>query len=159
MLEGGPLMRPKSRIFSKTPKWIVWGDICCVLIKQEILLGRGTEAESRRGRAPRSSLPDDPQSWVSHDGISFHLIILNDHSFWLRVFLGSTCLAQPWWINKEDSEKLVGHVVSPFDLSQILPAGGDLLVTYSLPESSIIKLLMQMVTMVPDHGGWFQCFL
>ena len=50
-----------------------------------------------------------------------------------------------------------GHA---FDLSRTLPAGGGLLVPYSLSGSPVIKQLMQMVTMVPGQGGWFQsvCF-
>ena len=53
-----------------------------------------------------------------------------------------------------------GHAVSPLDLSQTLPAGGGLLVPYSLSGSSAIKQLMQRVTMVPGQGGRFQsvCF-
>ena len=51
---------------------------------------------------------------------------------------------------------MVGHVVSPFDLSQTLPIGGGLLVPRSLPGPPVIKRLMQMVTMVPGQGGWFQ---
>ena len=52
------------------------------------------------------------------------------------------------------------HAVSPFDLSPTLPAGGGLLVSYSLSGSPVIKQLMQMVTMVPGQGGRFQsvCF-
>ena len=50
-----------------------------------------------------------------------------------------------------------GHAVSPLDLSRTLPVGGGLLVPYSLSGSPVIKQLMQMVTMVPDQGGWFQC--
>ena len=50
-----------------------------------------------------------------------------------------------------------GHAVSPFNLSQALPVGGGLLVSYSLSGSPVIKQLMQMVTMVPSQGGRFQC--
>ena len=52
------------------------------------------------------------------------------------------------------------HAVSPFDLSRSLLVGGGLLVPYSLSGSRVIKQLMQMVTMVPGLGGWFQsvCF-
>ena len=45
------------------------------------------------------------------------------------------------------------HVVSPFDLSRILLVGGGLLVLCSLPRLPVIKLFMQMVTIVPGHGG------
>ena len=35
--------------------------------------------------------------------------------------------------------EVVGHVESPFDLSQILPVGGGLLVPCSLPELPVVK--------------------
>ena len=56
--------------------------------------------------------------------------------------------------------EVVGHVVSPFDLSRILPVGGGLLVPCSLAGPPVLKQLMQMVTMVPGQGGQFQsvCF-
>ena len=51
-------------------------------------------------------------------------------------------------------------MVSPFDLSRTLPVGGGLLVLCSLAGPPVLKQLMQMVTMVPGQGGWFQsvCF-
>ena len=54
----------------------------------------------------------------------------------------------------------VGHVVSHFDLSRTLRVVGGLLVLCSLPGPPVMKQLMQMVTMVPGQGGWFQsvCF-
>ena len=56
--------------------------------------------------------------------------------------------------------EVIRHVVSPFDLSQTLPVGGGLLVPCSLPGPPVVKQLMQMVTMVPGQGEWFQslCF-
>ena len=55
---------------------------------------------------------------------------------------------------------VVGHVVSPFDLSRTLAVGGGLLVPCSLPGPLVIKELLQMVTMVPGQGGgfWSVCF-
>ena len=56
---------------------------------------------------------------------------------------------------------MVGHVVSPFDLSRTPPVGGgSLSVPCSLPGPPVVKQLMQMVTMVPGQGGQFQsaCF-
>ena len=35
--------------------------------------------------------------------------------------------------------EVVGHMVSPFDLSQTLPVGGGLLVLCSLPGPSVVK--------------------
>ena len=56
--------------------------------------------------------------------------------------------------------EVVGHVVSPFDLSRTLPVGGGLLVLCSLAGPPVVKQLMHMVTMVPGQGGQFQsvCF-
>ena len=61
---------------------------------------------------------------------------------------------------REGSWEVVGHVVSPFDLSRTLRAAGGLLVPYSLSGSPVIKQLMHMVTMLPGQGGRFQsvCF-
>ena len=69
-------------------------------------------------------------------------------------------MAQPRWMLAEGFWEVDGHPVSPFDLSQTLLVGGGLLVLYSLSGSPVIKQLMQMVTMVPGQGGWFQsvCF-
>ena len=61
---------------------------------------------------------------------------------------------------REGFREVVRHMVSPFDLSRILLVGDSLLVLWSLPGPLVIKQLMQMVTMVPGQGGWFQsvCF-
>ena len=69
------------------------------------------------------------------------------------LFSQDGCQREGFW-------EVVGHVVSPFDLSRTLPVGGGLLVPYSLSGSPVIKQLMQMVTMVPGQGGQFQsvCF-
>ena len=55
---------------------------------------------------------------------------------------------------------MVGHVVSPFDLSQTLLVGDGLLFPCSLSGPPVIKQLMQMVTREPGQGGQFQsvCF-
>ena len=50
--------------------------------------------------------------------------------------------------------EVVGHLVSPFDLSQTLLVGGGLLVLCSLPGPPVVKQLMQ--TMVPGQGWGFQ---
>ena len=48
--------------------------------------------------------------------------------------------------------EVVGHAVSPFDFSRILPVGGGLLVPCSLLGPPVIKL-RQMVTMVLGQSG------
>ena len=69
------------------------------------------------------------------------------------LFSQDGCQREGFW-------EVVGHVVSPFDLAQTLPVGGGLLVPCSLAGPSVVKQLMQMVTMVPGQGGQFQsvCF-
>ena len=49
--------------------------------------------------------------------------------------------------------EVVGHLETPFGISQILPDGGGLLVLYSLPRLPVVKQLVQMVTGVPGYGG------
>ena len=58
--------------------------------------------------------------------------------------------------NEEDSGRVVGHVASPFDLSQIFPVGNSILVPYSLPGPPMVKLLMQIIIMLSGQDGWFQ---
>ena len=65
------------------------------------------------------------------------------------LFSQDGCQREGFW-------DVVGHVVSPFDLSQTVPVGRDLLVPCSLPGPPVLKQLMQMVTMVPGQGGRFQ---
>ena len=68
-----------------------------LLTKQEILLGRGTRAESSRVREPRRTVA----MWLAAsgfhgDGISF--LVVFGQSFWPRVLPGGTHIAQPKWI-------------------------------------------------------------
>ena len=69
------------------------------------------------------------------------------------LFSQDGCQRKGFW-------EVVGQVVSPFDLSRILLVGVGLLVPCSLPGPPVIKQLMQMVTVLPSQGGWFQsvCF-
>ena len=96
--------------------------------------------------------------WFYGDGISFWVVFgqSSDSESFLVVqalFSQDGCQSEGFW-------EVVGHVVSPFDLSRTLPVGGSLLVPCSLPGPPVVKQLMQMVTMVPGQGGRFQsgCF-
>ena len=86
-------------------------------------------------------------SLVNHPDSESSLVVYD-------LFSQDGCQREGFW-------EVVRHVVSPFDLSRTLPAGGGLLVVYSLPGPPVIKQLMQMVPMVPGQGGRFQsvCFL
>ena len=69
----------------------------CVLTKQEILLGKGTWAESSRVREPRrTALPLARGLGLHGDGISFWVVF--SQSFWLRVLPGDAHLVQPRWV-------------------------------------------------------------
>jgi len=85
-------------------------------------------------------------SLANHSGSESFLVV---HT----LFSQDGCQREGFW-------ELVGHVVSPFDFSRTLPVGGGLLAPCSLSGLPVLKQLMQMVTMVPGQGGWFQsvCF-
>ena len=70
-----------------------------VLTKQEILLGKGTQVESRKVRKPRrTALPHGSQSGFYGDGFSFRVVF--SQSFWLRVLPGGSRLVQPRWMSE-----------------------------------------------------------
>ena len=131
-----------------------------VLTKQEILLGKSTLAESSRVREPRRTAL---QNWVAVLGFMVMELVsglsLANHSdseFFLVVhalFSQDGCQQGGYW-------EVLGHVVSPFDLSRALPVRAGLLVPCSLPGPLVLKQLMQMVIMVPGQSGRFQslCF-
>ena len=47
------------------------------------------------------------------------------------------------------------HLLSPFDLFQILQVGGNLLVLHSLQGPPVVRYLKRVVTIVPGQGGKF----
>ena len=127
-----------------------------VLTKQEILLGKGTQVESRRVREPRrTALPQ----WLAVLGFMVTGLVsglsLASH-FHSESFLKVQALFSQDGCQREGFWEVVGHVVSPFDLSRTLLVSGGLLVPCSLPGAPVVKQLMQMVAMVPGQGGRFQ---
>ena len=156
--EGGPLPGPEIGLLS---------NITCVLEmnethmlkKQDILLGKGAWAESRRVREPRRTTLS--HGLQSRDFMVMGLVSglsLANHSDSGSFLVVHTLFSQDgcwkgFW-------EVVRHVVSPFDLSRTLPVGGGLLVPCSLAGPPVIKQLMQIVTMVPGQGRRFQsvCF-
>ena len=120
-----------------------------VLTEQEILLGKGAQ-ENRSvtwlavsGFMVMESVPG--LSLANHSDSESFLVV---HA----LFSQDGCQRGFW--------EVVGQVVSPFDHSRTLLVGGGLLVPCSLPGPPVLKQLMQMVTVVPGQGGWFQsvCF-
>lgn len=123
-----------------------------MLTKQEILLGNGTQVESRRVRESKRTAVTVSGFMVM--GLVSRLSLANhfDSDSFLVVhvlFSQDGCQREGFW-------EVVRHVVSPFDLSQALQVGGGLLVPCSLPGPPVVKQLMQMVIMVPGQGGQFQ---
>ena len=89
-------------------------------------IGKGAQGESRRAREPsRTAL-------FHGDGSSFQLSLANhsDSESFLVVhalFSQDGCQREGFW-------EVVGHVVSPSELSRTLPVGSGLLVACSLQD-------------------------
>ena len=85
-----------------------------MLTKQEILLGKGTRVESSRVREPRrTALPRGSGFMVMGLVSGLSLANHSDSEFFLVVhalFSQDGCWREGFW-------EVVGHVVSPFDLS------------------------------------------
>ena len=130
-----------------------------MLTKQEILLGRapGWRAAGKGIQEHCSA------AWLAVLGFMVMGLVsgwsLANHSNSESFLVAHASLSQDG-CQQEGFWEVDGQVVFPLDLSRTLPAGGGLLVPYSLSGSPAIKQLMQMVTMVPGQGGWFQsvCF-
>ena len=155
--KGGPLPGPETGLLSNTQKWIVRGDMCwqCKRFYWE---------GAPRWRAVGWGNPGEQLCHVAHSlgfmvtGLVSGLSLANhsdSESFLVAhaLFSQDGCQRGGFW-------EVVGHAVSPFDLSWTLPVGSGLLVLCSLPGPPVIKQLMQMITMVPGQGGWFwsMCF-
>ena len=96
-----------------------------VLTKPEILLGKGTRVESRRGREPgRTSLPCGCCLGFYGDGISFRVVF--SQSFWLRVLPGG----KPCSAKMDASEKDSGRWSDMWYLLLTFPELFRLVVAY-----------------------------
>ena len=130
--ERRPFPGPKSRLLSNTQKWVVQWDTCAD--KAKTLLGRGTQENCCA-------------TWLRVSGFMVMGLVSGfcSQSFWLRVL--------SWWCtyhlakmdcSEEDSGRLLEHMdwslLSPFDLSWILPVHGSLLVPSYSPGNSCCKI-------------------
>ena len=91
-----------------------------MLRKQEILLGKGARVESRRGREPRRTALPRGLAFLDFVvmGLVSRLSLANNsdsESFLVvhELFSQDGCQREGFW-------EVVGHVVSPFDLSRTL---------------------------------------
>ena len=127
-----------------------------VLTVQEILLGKGHPGGEQQGEGAQE---DRSATWLA--GFMVMGLVsarsLANHSD-SESFLVVHALFSQDGGQGEGFWEVVGHVVSPFDLSRTLPVGGGLLVPCSLPGPPVVKQLMQMVTLVPGQvGGFSRC--
>ena len=126
-----------------------------MLTKQEIFIEKGHPGGEQEGKGTQENCS---AAWLAVSGFMVmglvYRLSLASHSDSESFLVVHTLFSQEgcqrrFW-------KVVGHVVSPFDLSETLPVGGVFLVLHSLSGSPVIKQLMQIVTMVPGQGGRFQ---
>ena len=132
-----------------------------MLTKQETLLGKtfslGGEQQDKRTQENSSATGLAVSGFMVMGFVSgLSLANHSDSESFLVVyalFSQDGCRREGFW-------EVVGHVVSPFDVSWTILVGGGLLVLCSLPGPPVVKQFMQMVTVVPGQGGWYQsvCF-
>ena len=154
--EGGPLPGPETRLLSNTQKWIVWEDTCAD--KARGFIGKGHPGGEQQGKGTHENcFAKQLAIWgimvmglVSGLSLANHSDSDDSESFLVVHTLLSQdrCQLEGFW-------EEVGHVVSPFDLSQALLVGGGSLLPRSLPGPPAVKQLMQMVTRVPARVGGF----
>ena len=136
--EGGALPGPKRGLLSNTRKRIDWGDTCAD--KARDFTGKGCLGGEQWGKGTQEDcsaawlavLVFMVLGWVSR----FFSVSHSDSGSFLVVhalFSQNGCQREGFW-------EVVGHVLSPFDLSQILPVGGGLLVACSLTRTSCCEI-------------------
>ena len=152
--KGTPFQGPKLGS-SNTRKWVVWGDTCAD--KARDFIGKGPPGGEQQGKGTQENCS---AMWLAVSGFMVMGLVsglsLPSHSD-SESFLVVQALFSQDGCQREGFWEVVGSVVSPFDLSWTLLVGGGLLVPCSLPGPPVVKQLMQMVTVVPGQGGWFQC--
>ena len=155
--EGGPLPGPETWLLSNTQKWIVRGDICAD--KARDFTGKGHPGGEQEGQGTQENCS---ATWLEVSGfmvmgwVSGLFLVNHSHSesfLVVHALFGQDRCQRGFW-------EVVGHVVSPLDLSWTLPVGGGLLVPCSLPGPPVVKQFIQIVIMVSGQGGQFQsvCF-
>ena len=126
-----------------------------MLTKQEILLGKGARGGEQEGKGTQENCS---ATWFAVSGFMVMGLVsrssLTKHSDSESFLVAHALLIldgcqRGFW-------EVVGHMVSPFDLSQTLLVGGGLLVPCSLLGPPVIKQPMQMGTIVPGQGGQLQ---
>ena len=105
-----------------------------MLTKQEVLLGRGTRAESSRVGNPGGLLCHMAHSLEFYGDVLVSGLSLANHPDSESVLVVHALFSQDG-CQREGFWEVVGHVASPFVLSQTLLVGGGL-----LPGSSLRRI-------------------
>ena len=152
--EGRPLLGPETGLLTNTWKWIVRENTCPE--KARDFIGKWCPDGEQEGKGTQEI---SSATWLAGSGFTVMGLVsrlsLANHSDSesFRVvhafFSQDGCQRAGFW-------EVVGHVVSPFDLSRTLWVGGGLFVPCSFPGPSVVNQLRQMVTMVPGQGGRIQ---
>ena len=124
--EGGPLPVPESGLLSNTQKWIIQEDTRAD--KEKDFIGKGCLEGEQQGKGTQE---DCSTTWLEVLGfmvMRFFFHVVFGWSLWLRVLPGVHTLLNQDECQWEGFWEVVGHMASPFDLSQILLVGGGLLV-------------------------------
>ena len=129
--EGIPLPGPKTGLLSNTRKWIVRGDPYAD--KARDFIGKRHRGGEQWGKGTQENCC---VVWLAVSGFMVMGLVsglsLANH-FDLESFLVVHDSFSQDGFQREGFWEVVGHVVSPFDLSWTLPVGGGLLVPCSLP--------------------------
>ena len=135
--EKGLLAGPETGLLSNTWKWIVWGDTCAD--KARDFIGKGRPGGEQQGKGTQENCS---AMWLEISGfmamgLVSRLSLANhsDSEFFLVVhalFSQDGCQRGGFW-------EVVGHVVSPFDLSWTLPGWWRLISSMFLIRTSCHK--------------------
>jgi hypothetical protein len=131
--EAGPLPGPESGLLFNTQNELsteTWAD------KARDFIGKGSPGREQQGKRTQE-IGSVTCLAVSATGLVSRLTLANQSD--AGSFLGVHILLIQDAFQRAGFWEVVGHVASPFDLSQILPVGSGLLVPCSLLGPPVIK--------------------
>ena len=134
---GDPFQGLKGGLLSNTQKWIAYGDTGAD--KSRDFIGKGHPGGEQEGKGIQEN---GFASWLTVSGFMLMQLVFRlsftSHSDSESFLVAHTLLSQDG-CQREGFWEVVGHVVSPFDLSWTLRVSDGLLVQCSLPGPPIVK--------------------
>ena len=135
--EKGPLPGLETGLLFNTRKWNVRGDTFAD--KARDFIGKGRLGGEQQGKGAQENWS---AMWLAVSAFMVMGLVsglsLASHSD-SESFLVAPAMSSQDGCQREGFWEVVGHVVSPFDLSRTLPVGGGLLVPCSLPGPPVIR--------------------